>query len=371
MEVSPILQLEPQWNLRVRDRRRDSAARRYAKLARMPRLTWRTGVQLTFCSALLLCLYRPGAAQTFESVGTRASGMGGAFVAVADDASAVYWNPAGLILGASFFSLAIDNNRGEAEPDEDAQRGGSRSATLIAFSTPPLGLSYYRLGSTKLTPLATTFTSDRATRLERLTTHHAGVTLVQSVTSSFAVATTLKLVRGIAASGVVIDGNRDDLLDDGGDLPDRSTSEFDADIGVMATLGSVRAGLTVRNATEPDFETPGDEPLELKRQTRAGLAYFGMQGIILAADIDLERAQGSLGEVRNFAAGAEVRLMRRAQARTGVRFNTLSDQPGGRAAVFTLGGSVVPFRSLLVDAQVTMGADAGDRGWGIAARLVY
>jgi hypothetical protein len=337
----------------------------------MPRLTWRTGVQLTFCFALSLCLYRPVAAQTFESVGTRASGMGGAFVAVADDASAVYWNPAGLILGGSFFSLAIDKNRGGAEPDEDAQRGGSRSATLIAFSTPPLGLSYYRLGSTKLTPLATTFTSDRATRLERLTTHHAGVTFVQSVTSSFAVATTLKLVRGIAASGVVIDGNRDDLLDEGGDLPDRSTSKFDADIGVMATLGSVRAGLTVRNATEPDFETPGDEPLELKRQTRAGLAYLGMQGIILAADIDLERAQGSLGEVRNFAAGAEVRLMRRAQARTGVRFNTLSDQPGGRAAVFTLGGSVVPFRSLLVDAQVTMGSDAGDRGWGIAARLVY
>ncbi len=30
------------------------------------------------------------------SVGARASGMGGAFVAVADDASATYWNPAGL-----------------------------------------------------------------------------------------------------------------------------------------------------------------------------------------------------------------------------------------------------------------------------------
>ncbi len=36
------------------------------------------------------------AAQTAEVVGTRALGMGGAFVAVADDPSAVYWNPAGL-----------------------------------------------------------------------------------------------------------------------------------------------------------------------------------------------------------------------------------------------------------------------------------
>jgi len=30
-------------------------------------------------------------------VGARALGMGGAFVAVADDASACYWNPAGLV----------------------------------------------------------------------------------------------------------------------------------------------------------------------------------------------------------------------------------------------------------------------------------
>src|SRR5438046_2207540 len=49
-----------------------------------------------------------GAAEIFEKVGTfdgqflkigvgaRAEGMGGAFVAVADDASAVFWNPAGI-----------------------------------------------------------------------------------------------------------------------------------------------------------------------------------------------------------------------------------------------------------------------------------
>ena len=50
---------------------------------------------------LLLCAASVGpdtraAAQGFEPVGTRAQGMGGAFVAVADDATATYWNPAGL-----------------------------------------------------------------------------------------------------------------------------------------------------------------------------------------------------------------------------------------------------------------------------------
>ena len=38
--------------------------------------------------------------QSFESLGTCFLGMGGAFVAVADDASAPYWNPAGIATGA-------------------------------------------------------------------------------------------------------------------------------------------------------------------------------------------------------------------------------------------------------------------------------
>ena len=41
-------------------------------------------------------------AQIYESVGIRAQGMGGAFVAVADDATATWWNPAGLASGAYF-----------------------------------------------------------------------------------------------------------------------------------------------------------------------------------------------------------------------------------------------------------------------------
>src|SRR3954453_8633499 len=66
------------------------------------------------------------------TVGVRAAGMGGAFTAIADDASAVYWNPGGLASGA-FFGLTLDHNM--------ADQG---SASTIALATPPLGLSYYR-----------------------------------------------------------------------------------------------------------------------------------------------------------------------------------------------------------------------------------
>jgi hypothetical protein len=292
--------------------------------------------------------------------------MGGAFVAVADDASAVYWNPAGLALGGSFFSLVLDNNQGQAEP-EDFREAGRQSASLIALTTLPIGLSYYRLSASRLTP-----TSDPETvRLNRLTTHHTGLTLVQSITARVAVASTIKWVQGSAAVGDVPEGDRDDLLDGAGELPDASTSKFDADIGVMALLGSVRAGLTVRNTTEPDFSTAGGGTVTLERQTRAGISYVGVSGLVLAADIDLERSNGSLGEVRDLAAGAEARPWRRVSLRSGFRFNTLGDEPGGHAPVYTLGGSVATFRSLLVDAQMTIGSRAGDRGWGVAARLLY
>src|SRR5689334_2120727 len=51
-------------------------------------------------AAMLVVSTRPARAQLFEAVGTRAQGLGGAFVAVADDATASWWNPAGLATGA-------------------------------------------------------------------------------------------------------------------------------------------------------------------------------------------------------------------------------------------------------------------------------
>jgi hypothetical protein len=75
-------------------------------------------------------------AQTFETIGIRAQGMGGAFVAIADDASATWWNPAGLASGALLSGIV---ERGMADaPSEDTTVG-------LSFVVPSLCLSYYRL----------------------------------------------------------------------------------------------------------------------------------------------------------------------------------------------------------------------------------
>ena len=78
----------------------------YVKLRQMCR-----PVLASLFMAMILGLPLDAGAQSTESVGTRAQGMGGAFVGVADDASAVYWNPAGLAGGAYFSLVARREHR--------------------------------------------------------------------------------------------------------------------------------------------------------------------------------------------------------------------------------------------------------------------
>jgi hypothetical protein len=61
--------------------------------------------------------------------------MAEAFVAVADDATAIYWNPAGLATG-SLLSFVLDYGTGDQVPESVAP-GGRQSATFIGFTLPP------------------------------------------------------------------------------------------------------------------------------------------------------------------------------------------------------------------------------------------
>src|SRR5688500_2265323 len=82
-------------------------------------------------------------AQGLESLGNRATAMA-AFVAVADDTSAVAWNPAGLVSGP-IFNISVDFGRSTSIPDGPPQfpgQAGRVGATLLAIGTLPLGLAF-------------------------------------------------------------------------------------------------------------------------------------------------------------------------------------------------------------------------------------
>jgi hypothetical protein len=319
------------------------------------------------CAIFMLAVSTaPAAAQTFDTVGTRAAGMGGAFAAVVDDASAAYWNPAGFASG-TYFSLVLDRNSAELGSPANGP-AGSRSGLFMGLGTPVVALSYYRLRSTDVKPAAVHAGEAATVQADTLITHHAGATLVQSLGSGVAVGATLKLVRGLASSIVRPASEREALLGDRGDLTTEGSNRFDADLGVMATAGRLKAGVTLRNAMEPSFKTPGGgTSLTLERQVRAGVSVTPLAGWIVAADSDVLESHGSAGPIRTFAAGTEGRVHRRALVRGGFSVNTAGD----RAPAVSAGASFAATGSLLIDVQATGGSDRAPRGWGVAARFGY
>ena len=135
-----------------------------------------------FC--LLVGFASVGSAQIIESVGNRALGMGGAFVAVASDSTATWWNPAGLATGP-FADVSLARANTDLKVSVPARRD---QVSWFAASAPAIGFSYYRLRITDIRGFGPTGqdTVDRQdTRAEvssrSISVSELGVTLVQSI----------------------------------------------------------------------------------------------------------------------------------------------------------------------------------------------
>ena len=318
----------------------------------------------------------PANAQIYETVGVRAQGMGGAFVAVADDATATWWNPAGLATGA-YFSSVLERGRttepGEAAPGGPAWRGDT-SAYAVMF--PALGLSYYRLRINEMAPAtSTTSTEDAAadrqdqgitgSGLRAWATSQLGMSVGQSIGNHLVIASTLKLVRGGLArsSG----GATGDPLDAAADLDVPMETEGDLDLGAMASLGRMRLGLAIKHAREPKFGE-GANRLVLRRQVRAGVAFVVRGAVTVAVDADLSRTATAFGDARHLAAGAEAWLkQRRIGLRGGVSANTV-----GEASTSASTGISLAVRSgTFIDTALTVGSDRSREGWNVGLRVTF
>lgn len=294
-----------------------------------------------FLALALVAAVRPVSAQGFEALGTRAQGMGGAFVAVADDASAVYWNPAGLGTGATV----------------DAQiEVGRQERVFAGLAIPSLGLSYWRL-PTVLVSGGRQEEGSGEVRLGVLETSSFGITLLQTVVNGIVVGSTMRLVRGqVEAAG--------------------ARTSFDLDAGVMASVGTVRVGLTARNLRQPEFPVSGgSQSVSLNRQVRLGVALVprsrpsGAHGpFTIAADLDLTKSTLESGQQKELAVGGEYWWgAGRLGTRGGLRFNTLGEHDRVGSAGVTVG---LP-RSIFIEGQMTKGRQDTRNNWGISARVTF
>ncbi len=333
-------------------------------------------VRLTAAGVILGCA-STARAQIYEDVGTRAQGMGGAFVAVADDATASWWNPAGLATG-KLGSVVVERGR-TADPAKPGATGPARRDGASGFSMafPALAVSYYRLRISEIAPVSSTGTNplDREdlgaadVHLQSRAVSQYGMTVGQSLGTHLVLGSTLKLLRAGTAESSVVGG--EDLLDRADDLEVSGDTKTDLDAGAMAALGRARFGLTVKHLRAPAFGD-GDDRFVLKRQARAGVAFLtqsqgAIDGLAVAADMDLTRTATVRGDVRRFAAGVELWLAkRRLGLRSGINLNTIDRADPTGSVGISVGDS-----SFLLDAALLFGSDQARNGLNVGFSLTF
>jgi hypothetical protein len=298
--------------------------------------------------------------------------MAEAFTAVADDATSIYWNPAGMATGA-FVSFVADYGAGEAVPDT-LEPGGKQSATFIGFTLPPLGIGYYRLHRVTTSPaeMAPPGRQEGRQSVQGLTTSHLGVTVGQSLGEYLVIAGAAKYVQGEVETGS-FEGTADGAVDSADGLPRRGTSTFDVDMGAMVAVEQWRLGVMARNLTTPAFDRPeGDEgKVELKREYRVGVAWGegwpGLSRFLVSADADLARKPGLTEARRDVAAGVETWwLQQRLGVRGGIRGSTV-----GEVRPVLAGGLSASIKSgVFVEAHLSRG-DQDGQAWSVGARVSF
>jgi len=313
-------------------------------------------------------------AQIVESVGNRALGMGGAFVAVASDSSATWWNPAGLATGP-FSDVSTARSVVDLRENVPARRD---RVSFFAASAPMVGFSYYRLRITDIQrsgakgqPVVDREDTRAGVSVRSFSVSELGLTLVQSMLPGVHAGATLKYVRG-TLRGDTGDAARppSELLDSGEELGGGAAeNRFDLDAGVIGVAGPVRVGAVMRNIRALTF---GDGGFTLPRQTRVGAALdvekAGGPPLTLAVDADARTYTTASGDRRVIAAGVEHWLgMRRVGVRGGGRVNMV----GAKERVATAGASVLVRTGFYVEGQVTHGGADSERGWGVGARVTF
>lgn len=194
--------------------------------------------------------------------GARGLAMGGAFVAVADDAAAGYWNPAGLtwICGwqmAGTYSLGLDAGRRYSHIGIGGAGGwGACGLTWLNARVPEVALH----GANDENPRSGSV-ADNALMLS----------LARQLGSASLGLTAKGLIREIEENGVPARTER--------------IHGYGIDLGLgLGLTETVRAGFAVQNIAG-ELGGGGDAD-DLPATLRAGLSLWPMAGVILAADVE-------------------------------------------------------------------------------------
>lgn len=282
-------------------------------------------------------------------LGPRAAAMGGAFTAVADDATAFYWNPAGYAFGSFLragFQWGEDRmDRGEVLHGASGPGGGP----LFLDRANGLSLGFTFMGVAATFAKQTIAMRDgELVRSRALDSFDLSVSILHSLpVDNLVIAANLHYLDGTAfersfAASELASAERPQAIFDGARLGEGVESRTGTvDLAALyepRALGFLRFGLMWRRVVEPGFRLPSGEEIVLPRHARAGVAVTLSPSTTLAFDVDVTRQAAALGErgFRELSLGVSRDLLERALSlRAGLRAEAGS-RAGARPA-FSLG----------------------------------
>jgi hypothetical protein len=195
-------------------------------------------------------------------------------------------------------------------------------------------------------------------------------TVGQSIGEHLTLGSTVKILRAGMVSSTPSGSPGLDYADDL-DVP--QYTRLGLDMGVMASLGHVRLGLTLKNLAEPTFGEEGADPLKLTRQARVGMAVKSvpkgmLEGFTVAADADITRTVTTVGEVRHIAAGLEAWI---GKGRIGLRGGASANTVDALRPAASVGGSLALTKKFHVNASATAGQDDSVTGWSTSVSVAF
>ena len=279
----------------------------------------RSAARTTWRIAACVVLVSPASASAYfewTEVGPRALGLGSSFVSVADDASALYWNPAGLARLPRHEAVFASQH----SPDlADLQR---HFAGVVWHTSPAtLGVAWR------------TVLLDGAMR-EDLVYLSVSRHLVRRSLGSFITAgATLKWARvGLETAGLTgIPGLRD------------AQSVFTGDVGLLASpIPNVRLGLIARNLGQPQIDlVEGGNSTALRSEIEWGVSLRWRQD----AQLHLSQVQHPEHDTET-KLGAEVDVFQALSVRLGISEQRMAGGIGVRWSRFQLDTSYQSQREL-------------------------
>jgi hypothetical protein len=299
----------------------------------MPR---RTSIWILICFFLSL-VATPAVAVEFAIVGPRASGMGGAGVAVTTDAYATYWNPAGLAMVKSLdirvqgtsqgtdrlgIANALDDlndfNPNDTSPANQAKaqnianeinRAGATISAVGAaglyvkghFGDHAFGFNVSDVatsGAFVSTPLQVTTSGGQTNlagqmALRGLESRQVAFSYAYAFADkTFSVGVTGKVIQGAAYNTTTnLQGGVDPNLMDNFGKAQISTS-YGIDLGAMYRPSSwLKFGVVAKDINQPTFDAPGGLQYKLTPQVRGGVAVNPWSTMTITADMDITSNQ--------------------------------------------------------------------------------